>query len=145
MNTANLPQPLPGGYVFQAITPELVAVLRRADSTLARLIPIAEKYVPKLLQARTEIGRKIIRARMAVETAVKVRESRDDSAVHMFIMTHEVERSTQLFYEGRESLLRAARLEFQGLTPGEFDLLARQSGEYFGLWIFGEVAKRGAR
>jgi hypothetical protein len=145
MNTANLPQPLPGGYVFQAITPELVAVLRRADSTLARLIPIAEKYVPKLLQARTEIGRKIMRARMAVETAVKVRESRDDSAVHMFIMTHEVERSNQLLYEGRESLLRAARSEFQGLTPGEFDLLARQSGEHFGLWIFGEVAKRGAR
>jgi hypothetical protein len=137
--------PLPGGYFFQPITPEMIAVLRRADSILIQLIAIAEKYVPKILRARTKIGDKFIRTKMTLETAAKVRETRDETAIHTFILTHDLKRSAELLDQGRDELLRAAWAEFQSLKPDEFDQLARQAGDYLGHWMFAEISKRGAR
>lgn len=136
---------LPGGYVFQPVTPELLALLKRADSTLAKLIPILEKNIPKILKSRTAVGRSLNLTRLKFETAAKLRENSFERAIDTFILNHPVEYSTELLNQGRDVLLRAAWQEFNRLKVGEFFQLANRAGEHFGEWMFADIKRRGAR
>jgi hypothetical protein len=139
--------PLPGGYTFQPVTPELLALFQRVVSPLVRLIPIYEKFVPQILRARTNIGRKIVRSRMALATdKERGRFSVAENAIGLFFLTQKIERSVQLLDAGgRDALLRAAWTEFASLKSGEFEQLAWQAGEFLGQHILSDMIKRGAK
>jgi len=137
--------PLPGGYKFIPITPELISLLTRAGSTLSKLLPIAEKFYPRLLAARSNFKNKFVLTQMLLTVAATVRESMDDSAINAFLLTHDIQRSEELLAKGRELLLAAAWYEFKQLPPEDFKEIARQAGEYFGQWVISDIAKRGVR
>jgi len=133
------------GFTFQPITPELIGLLTRANSTFIQLVPVAEKYLPKILAARSKLKLKFLTTQMQVQVRLSIRESLNDSAINLFLLTREIKRSEELLTKGRELLLAAALFEFQELAPKDFEQLAKMAGEYFGQWVISDIAKRAAR